>query len=114
MRYLWINYLVHEEDDPTESYVELDENRLERRRADLYDNGMAFAYGDHPGDREILSKEPVTMAVLGDMGELGDFSREGHRQMGELLSPGAGAEPAGYDSAGHDPAGHDTEEVRKK
>ena len=58
MRYLWINFLVHEEDDPTESYVELDENRLERRRADLYDNGMAFAYGDHPGDREILSKEP--------------------------------------------------------
>ena len=36
------------------------------------------------------------------------------RQMGELLSPGAGAEPAGYDSAGYDPAGHDTEEVRKK
>ena len=48
MRYLWINYLVHEEDDPTESYVELDENRLERRRADLYDNGMAFAYGGSP------------------------------------------------------------------
>ena len=38
----------------------------------------------------------------------------GARQMEELLSPGAGAEPAGYDSAGHDPAGHDTEEVRKK
>ena len=38
----------------------------------------------------------------------------GARQMEELFSPGAGAEPAGYDSAGHDPAGHDTEEVRKK
>lgn len=33
---------------------------------------------------EILSKEPVTVAVLGDMGELGHLSREGHRQMGEL------------------------------
>ena len=33
---------------------------------------------------EILSKEPVTVAVLGDMGELGHLTEEGHRQMGEL------------------------------
>ena len=58
MRYLWINYLVHEEDDPTEAYVELDEDRLERRRIDIYDNGMAFAYGGNFGFQEALSREP--------------------------------------------------------
>ena len=33
---------------------------------------------------QILSREPVTVAVLGDMGELGALSAASHRQMGEL------------------------------
>ena len=45
MEYIYISYLTHEEDDPAESYVELDETHRERRRVDLYDNGMCFAYG---------------------------------------------------------------------
>ena len=32
----------------------------------------------------ILAREPVTVAVLGDMGELGALSEAGHRQMGAL------------------------------
>ena len=58
MHYLWINALSHEEDDPAESYVELDDRRLERRRVDFYENGMAFAYGGIFGGEEILSKTP--------------------------------------------------------
>ena len=62
-----------------------------RMRVILRDRGRVIlddCYNANPQSMgaalEILSKEPVTMAVLGDMGELGDFSREGHRQMGEL------------------------------
>ena len=33
---------------------------------------------------QILAREPVTVAVLGDMGELGKVSAASHRQMGEL------------------------------
>jgi len=58
LQYLLITYLVHEEDDPTESYVELDENRMERRRMDFYQNGMCFAYGGDHGWPEALSKTP--------------------------------------------------------
>ena len=58
MQYVWINYLSHEEDDPAESYVEVDETHLERRRADIYQNGMCFAYGGEYGWPEALSKTP--------------------------------------------------------
>ena len=58
MQYLWINYLTHEEDDPTESYVELGDDRRERRRMDFYDNGMSFAYGGLFGGEAVLSQVP--------------------------------------------------------
>ena len=58
MEYIYISYLTHEEDDPAESYVELDETHRERRRVDLYDNGMCFAYGGIYGYSEALSKTP--------------------------------------------------------
>lgn len=72
MEYLWINYLIHEEDDPTESYVELDDSRLERRRIDIYDNGMNFAYGGIFGGESVLSKTPYPDPVhsLNRVGEL--------------------------------------------
>ena len=72
MQYLWINYLTHEEDDPTESYVELDDGSLERRRIDIYDNGMSFAYGGVFGGESILSKTPYPDPVhtLNRVGEL--------------------------------------------
>ena len=72
MQYLWINYLVHEEDDPTEAYVELDENRLERRRIEIYDNGMAFACGGNFGYQEALAKEPYpeNLQTMNRLGEL--------------------------------------------
>ena len=58
MEYLWIEYFQQEEDDPTDTYTELDENRLERRRVDFYQNGMRFAYGAERGRTEVLSKTP--------------------------------------------------------
>ena len=58
MEYLWISYQVHEIDDPADTYVELDERHLERRRLDLYDNGMRFLYGGELGREEVLCKDP--------------------------------------------------------
>lgn len=58
MQYIWITYLTHEEDDPAETYVEVDDTLMERRRIDTYQNGMAFAYGGEYGQREALSKTP--------------------------------------------------------
>ena len=72
MQYLWINYLTHEEDDPTESYVELGDDRRERRRMDFYDNGMGFAYGGLFGGEAVLSQVPYPDPVhtLNRVGEL--------------------------------------------
>ena len=72
MVYLWINYLTHEEDDPTEAYVELDDSRRERRRVDIYDNGMAFACGGNFGYEGALSREPYPEdpQTLNRVGEL--------------------------------------------
>ena len=72
MQYLWINYLSHEEDDPTESYVELGDDRRERRRMDFYDNGMSFAYGGLFGGEAVLSQVPYPDPVhtLNRVGEL--------------------------------------------
>ncbi len=58
MQYLWIEYFQSEEDDPSDTYVELNEARLEQRRVDFYQNGMRFAYGAERGRREALSKTP--------------------------------------------------------
>ena len=65
MEYIYISYLTHEEDDPAESYVELDETHRERRRVDLYDNGMCFAYGGIYGYSEALSKTPYPESPYG-------------------------------------------------
>lgn len=58
MQYIWITHLAHEEDDPAETYVEVDEAHRERRRVDIYQNGMTFAYGGDHGWPEALSKTP--------------------------------------------------------
>ena len=54
------------------SWAELDENRLERRRMDFYDNGMGFAYGGFFGGEAVLSKVPYPDPVhtLNRVGEL--------------------------------------------
>lgn len=59
MEYLWIEYFQQEEDDPTDTYTELDENRLERRRVDFYQNGMRFAYGAERGGRRCCPRRPT-------------------------------------------------------
>lgn len=58
MQYIWINYLRHETDDPSDTYAELDTSGLEQRRIDFYQNGMCFAYGGEQGRTEVLSQTP--------------------------------------------------------
>lgn len=58
MQYIWISYQNNDVDDPSDSYIELDDRRLERRRVDLYQNGMRFVYGGEMGRTEVLSRDP--------------------------------------------------------
>ena len=72
MQYIWISYRNSDLDEPTDSYVELDGDRLERRRVDLYQNGMRFVYGAEMGRTEVLSREPYpeNPATLNRPGEV--------------------------------------------
>ena len=65
MEYIYISYLTHEEDDPAESYGSWTKPTGERRRVDLYDNGMCFAYGGIYGYSEALSKTPYPESPYG-------------------------------------------------
>lgn len=58
MSYVWVKYLHPEEDEPAEIYSELDENRLETRKVEFFNNGICFSYGDERGNEDALSKEP--------------------------------------------------------
>ena len=72
MQHLYLNYLQHEEDDPSEVYLELDEGRREQRRIDFYQNGMCFAYGGERGQTEVHSRKiyPENPCTLNQPGEL--------------------------------------------
>ena len=43
MTYVWITYHHNEEDEPSEVYSELDENRLEVRKVEFFRNGLSFS-----------------------------------------------------------------------
>ena len=58
MTYVWITYHHNEEDEPSEVYSELDENRLEVRTVEFFRNGLSFSYGEERGNFDALSKEP--------------------------------------------------------
>jgi hypothetical protein len=58
MQYLWIKYLHDEEDEPTDVYSELDENRREVRKVEFFRHGICFSYGGERGSPEALSQTP--------------------------------------------------------
>ena len=58
MTYVLVTHLIHQEDDPSEVYSEMDENRMEVRRLEFYQNGIHFQYGEENGNCEALAKEP--------------------------------------------------------
>lgn len=58
MTYLWFTRRSEEEDEPTEVYVELKEDRTENRRVEFFLGGLCFSYGEERGQEEVLSKEP--------------------------------------------------------
>ena len=58
MTYVWITYHHNEEDEPSEVYSELDENRLEVRKVEFFRNVLSFSYGEERGNFDALSKEP--------------------------------------------------------
>ena len=58
MTYVWVKYLKADEDEPCEVYSELDENRLETRKVEFFNNGICFSYGEERGNYDALSKVP--------------------------------------------------------
>ncbi|MBR1690893.1 MAG: hypothetical protein IJ713_09005 [Oscillibacter sp.] len=58
MQYVWRKPESAEIDEPTEVYSELDEQRREVRRVEVYPNGQMFAYGGDRGGDEALSPDP--------------------------------------------------------
>lgn len=58
MEYVWVTWHNEEEDEPSEVYSELDENRLEVRKVEFFKGGICFSYGEERGNYEALSKEP--------------------------------------------------------
>lgn len=58
MNYVWITYHREEDDEPSEVYFELDENRTEVRKVEFFRNSLCFSYGEERGSFDALSKEP--------------------------------------------------------
>ena len=58
MTYVWITYHHDEEDEPSEVYSELDENRLEVRKVEFFRNGLSFSYGAARGNFDARAKAP--------------------------------------------------------
>lgn len=58
MTYVWITYCRSEEDEPSEVYSELDENRREVRRVEFFPGGICFSYGGDRGNFDALAREP--------------------------------------------------------
>ena len=74
MTYVLVTHLIHEEDDPSEVYSELDENHMEVRRLEFYENGIHFQYGEENGNCEALAKEPFRS-------DLGTLNRPGETEV---------------------------------
>ena len=58
MQYLWFTYQNVDEDEPTEVYVEMDNDRMETRRVEFFLGGLCFSYGEERGQEDALRQEP--------------------------------------------------------
>lgn len=58
MEYLLIECPQEDIDEPSHIYSEMDDSRRERRRVEVYPNGLCFAYGQEHGHDEVLRPTP--------------------------------------------------------
>lgn len=58
MDYVLVEWFHNLEDEPSEIYSELDQDRREVRKVEFFKNGLCFSYGGERGGREALADVP--------------------------------------------------------